>query len=305
VGIPVGNEPTAFSPGFDNRRRLDEGVGELMKTDGTEAVSGIRRATCAGRFYPADPAELRELIESCLRHAKPAARSSPKAIIAPHAGYIYSGPVAGSAYRLWRDTGDGIRRILLLGPTHYVDFEGIALSSASGFETPFGVVPVDQDWTGRVRQLPQVRVMDSAHEPEHALEVQLPFLQTVLGEFSMVPLLVGGVGAPEVLEVLEPLWGGEETRLVVSSDLSHYHDYLTAIAVDAATAHAIEHLDPGIIDGDHACGSRAIRGLIALARRHGLGATAIDLRNSGDTAGPRDRVVGYGAFAFEGRHDGG
>jgi MEMO1 family protein len=302
VGIRAEGEPTVVGPDFDKRRPLDEGFGELMKADVTEATGRIRRPSCAGRFYPADPAELRELVESCLRHAKAAAQSSPKAVIAPHAGFIYSGPIAGSAYRPWRGAGDCIRRVVLLGPAHYVDFEGIALSSASGFETPFGVVPVDQDWTGRVRQLPQVRVLDSAHEPEHALEVQLPFLQTVLGEFSMVPLLVGGIGDEAVLEVLEPLWGGGETRVVVSSDLSHYHDYLTAIAVDAATAHAIEHLDPGIIDGDHACGSRAIRGLIALARRHGLGASAIDLRNSGDTAGPRDRVVGYGAFGFEERH---
>jgi hypothetical protein len=273
-----------------------------MRTECTEATSRIRLATCAGRFYPVDPAELRGLVATCLQHARPAADSSPKAVIAPHAGYVYSGPVAGSAYRPWRGSGERIRRVILLGPSHYVDFEGVALSSATAFETPLGVVPVDQDWSDAVRRLPQVRVMDSAHDPEHALEAQLPFLQTVLGKFSIVPLLVGAAGDQEVIEVIEPLWGGPETRVVVSSDLSHYHDYLTALAVDAATARAIERLDAEFIDGDHACGSRAIRGLIGLARRHGLGATAVDLRNSGDTAGPRDRVVGYGAFLFAERH---
>jgi AmmeMemoRadiSam system protein B len=180
-----------------------------------------------------------------------------------------------------------------------VDFEGVALSSATDFETPLGLVPVDQDWLNPVRSHAQVRVLDSAHSPEHALEVQLPFLQTFLEHFSIVPLLVGAASDEVVVEVLERLWGGIETRVVVSSDLSHYHDYLTALGVDAATAHAITHLDAASIDSDHACGSRAIRGLIALARRHGLGATALDVRNSGDTAGPRDRVVGYGAFVFQ------
>jgi MEMO1 family protein len=271
-----------------------------MKTGDTAFNSGVRPPACAGRFYPADPAELREMVMSCLRHARPAAASSPKAVIAPHAGYAYSGPVAGSAYQGWRGAGPRIRRVILVGPAHYVDFEGLALSSATGFETPLGVVAVDQDWAQAVRPLAQVRVMDSAHAPEHALEVQLPFLQTILERISIVPLLVGTASDEKVIEVLELLWGDAETRVVVSSDLSHYHDYLTALAEDADTAQAIESLDSTRIDGDHACGSRAIRALIGMARRYGLGATALDLRNSGDTAGPRDRVVGYGAFAFEG-----
>jgi AmmeMemoRadiSam system protein B len=261
--------------------------------------SRIRPSACAGRFYPDDATALRQSVETYLKLAGPVSGVFPKAMIAPHAGYIYSGPIAGSAYRSWRGAGDRIQRVILLGPAHYAEFEGFALSSATGFETPLGVAPVDHDWTESVRRFPRVRVLDSAHDPEHALEVQLPFLQTVLEQFSIVPLLVGVAGDDEVSEVLEQLWGGPETRVVVSSDLSHYHDYHRASALDAATARAIEQLDPGAIDGDHACGSRAIRGLLGLARRQGLGARAVDLRNSGDTAGPRDRVVGYGAFVFQ------
>jgi AmmeMemoRadiSam system protein B len=189
----------------------------------------------------------------------------------------------------------------LLGPSHFADFDGIAATSANGFETPLGVVAVDLVSTQTISDLPQVHLLDSAHTPEHALEVQLPFLQVLLQEFSIVPLLVGAARDEEVMDVLGRLWGGSETRVVVSSDLSHYHDYLTALAVDAATASAIEHLESAAIDSEHACGSRAIRALIGMARRHSLSVRAVDLRNSGDTAGSRDRVVGYGAFAFEGR----
>ena len=266
--------------------------------------SRVRPSACAGRFYPAQPTELRELVASCLRHARPSTGSSPKAVIAPHAGYAYSGPIAGSSYRQWQGEGSRIQRVILLGPAHFVDFEGVALSSATAFETPLGLVPVDQDWLDSVRSLAQVRVLDAAHSPEHALEVQLPFLQIILGACRIVPLLVGSASDELVVEVLERLWGGVETRVVVSSDLSHYHDYLTALALDGATAQAITGLDVTIIDSDHACGSRAIRGLIAMARRHGLGAAAVDVRNSGDTAGPRDRVVGYGAFVFQEQEQG-
>jgi MEMO1 family protein len=293
-----------FGPRFDKERLRAEGWDESMKTEERVVRSGIRPPACAGRFYPADATELRELVETCLKHARSVPGEVPKAIIAPHAGYIYSGPIAGSAYRPWRGAGSRIRRVVMLCPARYADFKGVALSSATGFETPLGVVPVDDDLVETVRRLPQVRVLDSAHDPEHALEVQLPFLQTLLERFSIVPLLVGAASDEEVAEVLEPLWGDAETRVVVSSDLSHYHDYLTALAVDAATARAIEHLDTGIIDGDHACGSRAIRALIGMARRHGLHARTVDLRNSGDTAGPRDRVVGYGAFVFGERNVG-
>jgi AmmeMemoRadiSam system protein B len=244
------------------------------------------------------------MVASCLRHARPSSGAPPKAVIVPHAGYAYSGPIAGSAYRLWQGEGSRIQRVILLGPAHFVDFEGVALSSATAFETPLGLVPVDQDWHDSLRSLAQVRVLDSAHAPEHALEVQLPFLQTIPGAFRIVPLLVGAASDELVVEVLERLWGGVETRVVVSSDLSHYHDYLTALAVDGATAQAITGLDVTIIDSDHACGSRAIRGLIGIARRHGLHATAVDVRNSGDTAGPRDRVVGYGAFVFQEQEQG-
>jgi AmmeMemoRadiSam system protein B len=263
-----------------------------------KAGQPIRPSVCAGRFYPADAGQLRDSVETCLKHAHRARGAPPKAIIAPHAGYIYSGPVAGSAYQRWQGAGGRIRRVILLGPAHYLDFEGVASCSAAGFATPLGVVPVDPAGTAAVCAMSQVRVLDSAHDPEHSLEVHLPFLQVILGEFTLVPLLVGSARDEEVEAVLECVWGGEETGVVISSDLSHYHDYLTALEVDAATASAIERFDVSLLDGDHACGSRAIRGLIGVARRHGLGAATVDLRNSGDTAGPRDRVVGYGAFVF-------
>jgi hypothetical protein len=267
-----------------------------MKAEDKDVRHWVRPPACAGRFYPASPPELRALVESCLQHGRAVEGPAPKAVIAPHAGYIYSGPVAGSAYRAWRGLRTQIRRVILLGPAHFVDFEGVALSSADGFETPLGVVPVDREWAQPIARFPQVRVLDAAHEPEHSLEVHLPFLQIILEQFAIVPLLVGATGDAELIEVIETLWGGAETGLVVSSDLSHYHDYLTALAVDTATAQAIERLDAARIDSDCACGSRAIRGLIGMARRLGLGLTAVDVRNSGDTAGPRDRVVGYGAF---------
>ncbi len=269
-----------------------------MKTEAKEPNSGIRQPTCAGRFYPVAPTELRERIEICLLHAQPSKKTCPKAIVAPHAGYQYSGSVAASAYLPWRGMAEGIRCVVLAGPSHHMDFDGIALSSANAFATPLGDVPVDQEAMESIRGLPRVRVIDSAHEREHCLEVQLPFLQTLLGGFSIVPLLVGKTEDGELMTVLELLWGDLDTRVVVSSDLSHYHDYPTAVSLDAATALAIEQLDAGILDGDHACGFRAIRGLMGMARRHGLSAFAVDLRNSGDTAGPRDRVVGYGAFLF-------
>jgi AmmeMemoRadiSam system protein B len=221
-------------------------------------------------------------------------------VIAPHAGYIYSGPVAALAYaRLWpaRET---IKRVVLLGPSHYVAFHGLALSSATAFATPLGSVPVDTEAQAELLNLPQVLVLDKAHAQEHSLEVQLPFLQVLLGTFSIVPIAVGDASAEQVAEVLETLWDGAETALVVSSDLSHYYDYETAQRLDRATSAAIDALRAQDIQYEQACGRVPITGLLIAARRHGLHASTVDLRNSGDTAGPKDRVVGYGAYIFEG-----
>jgi len=258
----------------------------------------IRPAAQAGRFYPANPARLQADVQDYLDRVAPAAGPVPKALIAPHAGYLYSGPVAASAFIRLGPAHARIRRVVLLGPSHYEDFEGLAAPAADAFATPLGVVPVESEALDQALNLPQVRVFDRAHGPEHCLEVELPFLQTVLDDFTIVPLLVGHAGPSEVGDVLQTLWGGEETVIVVSSDLSHYLDADTARRKDRTTARAIEALRGDALDGYCACGCRAIAGLLHVARARGLRAETLDLRHSGDTAGPSERVVGYGAFAF-------
>src|ERR1035441_6832158 len=252
----------------------------------------VRPPFVAGRFYPADPVALRKLITDLLADVPPATGPAPKALIAPHAGYLYSGPIAASAYAQ-------LKRIVLFGPSHYVALDGLATTSAEAFATPLGIVPVDVESVREVRLLPQVRELDTAHAQEHSLEVQLPFLQCILGDFTLVPLAVGDATPEEISQVLDALWDGPETRFVISSDLSHYQDSQTAQRLDGATAKAIEALKPAAIGEERACGRMPIRGLLQSARRHGLRARTLDLRNSGDTGGPHDRVVGYGAFVFD------
>jgi AmmeMemoRadiSam system protein B len=270
-----------------------------MARSDTNSPRKVRPAAVAGRFYPADPVELRELINALLAQVPPPTGPAPKALIAPHAGYLYSGPIAASAYAQFMPARDQIKRVVLFGPSHYVALNGLATTSADAFATPLGIVPVDLEAVRQVRSLPRVRELDEAHAHEHSLEVQLPFLQTVLGDFTLVPLVVGDATPQEISQVLDALWNGPETRFVVSSDLSHYYDFKTARRIDRATAKAIEALKPGGIGEDQACGRVPIRGLLQVARQRGLRARTIDLRNSGDTAGSRDQVVGYGAFAFE------
>jgi AmmeMemoRadiSam system protein B len=261
-------------------------------------MASARNPAVAGLFYPDDPRELRAMIAGFLA-AVPAAGTVPKAIIAPHAGYVYSGPIAASAYARIRPARGRITRVVLLGPAHRVGFHGIALCSADSFQTPLGRVTVDQEAIKKISRLPQVQVLDAAHAQEHSLEVHLPFLQETLGEFRLVPLVVGDAGPEEVAEALEALWGGPETLIVISSDLSHYHDYQTARRLDRATSRAIEQLRPEDIQYDSACGRNPVNGLLRVARKRGLRARTVDLRNSGDTAGTHDRVVGYGAYVFE------
>ncbi len=269
-----------------------------MKPHVTSDVPKVRPPACAGRFYPADQTELLQTVKNLLASAKTPDGPAPKAIIAPHAGYDYSGPVATSAYACLKSARDAVKRMVLIGPAHYAEFAGLATSSADAFSTPLGSVAVDKDALAQLRCLPQVIVFDQAHQPEHCLEVHLPFLQTVLDGFTLVPLLVGDAADEGVAEVLAALWDGSETRIVVSSDLSHYHDYQTAKTLDQTTARIIEALQAEQLDGDQACGFRPIRGLLHLARERGLRPRCLDLRNSGDIAGQRDRVVGYGAFVF-------
>lgn len=257
-----------------------------------------RPAAVAGAFYPADRAVLSAVIAELLAAAPPGGEPPPKAIIAPHAGYIYSGPTAAAVYARLRAARGVVRRVVLIGPAHRVPFRGLALSGADLLDTPLGPLAVDKDAAHALADLPFVRVLDAAHAQEHSLEVHLPFLKAVLGDVAVLPLVAGDCTAAQVAEVLDALWGGPETLIVVSSDLSHFLDYDTGRRMDAATAAAIERLDAGPIGFDQACGRLAVAGLLAVARRRGLGVDRVDLRSSGDTAGSRDRVVGYGAWAF-------
>lgn len=258
----------------------------------------IRAPAVAGMFYPEDPLQLQEQLDVFLADGHPASEH-PKALIVPHAGYIYSGPVAASAYRLLKPLRGTIERVVLLGPSHRVAFAGIAATRMEYFSTPIGLVRIDREAVEQILTLPQVRVIEDAHREEHSLEVQLPFLQSVLGQdFGLVPLVVGDAAGESVAEVIETLWGGSETLILISSDLSHYNDYETARRLDEVTSRAIESLDPQSIHYQDACGRNPVNGLLVAAGHHHLHATRLDLRNSGDTAGSRDRVVGYGAYAF-------
>jgi AmmeMemoRadiSam system protein B len=258
-----------------------------------------RRPAVAGLFSPADPVELAESVRGYLHNVGGGTdRPVPKAMIAPHAGYVYSGPVAASAYALLLPARETIRRVLLIGPSHRVSFRGLAVSRADVFTTPLGPIPVDREAVEQILALPQVIESDEAHAAEHSLEVQLPFLQETLEEFSLIPIAAGEASGEEVAEVLEALWGGPETLIVVSSDLSHYHDYETAKRLDRETTRAIEELRHEALDYESACGRIGIRGLLVAARTHGLRCLTLDLRSSGDTAGPRDQVVGYGSYEF-------
>lgn len=259
----------------------------------------IRPPAVAGMFYPADTEELKAMLSKFLEAVRPWRGPAPKAIIAPHAGYIYSGPIAATAYACLKPARELIRRVVLFGPAHRVPFSGLATSSADGFATPLGVVPLDRQAIQSASTLPVVRTSDLAHMHEHSLEVQLPFLQTVLADFQLVPFAVGDATPEQVATVMDHLWGGPETLVVVSSDLSHYLDYRTAQRVDRQTSDAIERLDAEALDYESACGRIPIGGLLLMAREKGLSARCVDLRNSGDTAGPRSEVVGYGAYIFE------
>ncbi|HYC48759.1 MAG TPA: AmmeMemoRadiSam system protein B [Burkholderiales bacterium] len=251
----------------------------------------------AGLFYPGDPASLAREVQQLLAGARRDAKSPPKALIAPHAGYVYSGPIAATAYALLEPVRDTVQRVVLLGPTHRVAVRGLALPRATRFATPLGAVEIDAEAVERLKTLPQVVTSDEAHALEHSLEVHVPFLQTVLEEFKLVPLAVGHADPEEVARVIDALWGGPETLIVVSSDLSHYLDYRTAQRTDRATCDAILQLRSDL-DHDHACGATPVSGLAIAARRRGLKPELVDLRNSGDTAGDKSRVVGYASFAL-------
>jgi AmmeMemoRadiSam system protein B len=275
----------------------------------TQAI-GIRPPAVAGSFYPRDPQELRALLSGCLADAArtqspfgapkepqrgPSRR--PKAVISPHAGYVYSGPIAASAYRALGDAAHGIERVVIIGPSHFVPFAGLAVPRASAFATPLGAVAVDERARRDILAVPHVMAADAPHAREHSLEVQLPFLQSLLGDFRVLPIAAGEATAAQVATALDCLWGGEDTLIVVSSDLSHYLDYAAARRIDRETARAI--LDYSTeLGGAQACGCVGINGLMYAARRRRLEVRLLDLRSSGDTSAKRTSVVGYGAFVL-------
>jgi AmmeMemoRadiSam system protein B len=252
----------------------------------------VRPPAVAGLFYPRAAAELSALCDRLLDGATARPGPPPKALVVPHAGLVYSGPIAASAYAQVRGQR-GIERVILLGPAHRVYVDGVGALGAGGAATPLGVVPVDESDLP-----PAVRPVPHAHAPEHSLEVQLPFLQRALPQARVTMLLTCDAPAVEVAAVLDALWGGPETLLCISTDLSHYHDYATAQSLDRETAAQVLALSPDELLPEQACGAAALGGMVALAQKRGLRPLQLDLRNSGDTAGNRDRVVGYGAFAF-------
>ena len=262
----------------------------------TRLSASVRQPAVAGYFYPDDPAELRQMIHAFLAGSRRGV-AAPKALIVPHAGYVYSGPVAASAYATLHSIKDKIRRVVLLGPAHRVYLQGMALSGATRFATPLGFIDIDSETVEKLKAFPWVQVMDAAHEQEHSLEVHLPFLQTILDYFTLVPLVVGDCPPEQVARVLASVWGDEETLIVISSDLSHYHDYATACRIDKNTGQLIRDKQFEAIGPHQACGCMPLDGLLKIARERNMNVEVLDLRNSGDTAGSRDRVVGYGAFA--------
>jgi MEMO1 family protein len=253
----------------------------------------------AGSWYPAGDNECADMVMACLDKGRPSPVADPKVIIAPHAGFVFSGEIAGTAFRQLAEHRKRIKRVVIIGPAHRVGFKGLATTSADAWATPLGTVPVDWGALQKLMPLEGFKVLDKVFEGEHSLEVHLPFLQPVIDDFSIVPILVGDASMELVRDALKLVWGGPETVISVSSDLSHFHDYDTAIGLDRETTRQIELLQLEKINGNGACGHRALAGVLDVARHQDLRVTHLDIRNSGDTRGGRDRVVGYGAYAME------
>src|SRR5437588_6413145 len=261
-------------------------------------MASVRSAAVAGMFYPGDARSLLSEVDELLGGVEPAPRLGfPKALVVPHAGYIYSGPVAARAYDELAPARGIVRRVVLLGPVHRVAVRGLAIPTDSAFVTPLGQVPIDQAALAAARELPQVVASDAAHLQEHALEVQLPFLQRQLGEFALAPFAVGDATVAEVAQVIERLWGGPETLIVLSTDLSHYHPYPRACEIDRATVSRIASFATDL-DHDEACGATPLNGFLAAARERSLSIKLLAACNSGDTAGGKGQVVGYSSFAL-------
>lgn len=263
-------------------------------------MTQVRQPAVAGMFYPADKQSLKADIQKYLQQVNNEQNVIPKAIIVPHAGYIYSGPIAASAYKQIIPFRDKINRVVLLGPSHRVAFTGLAVPESDVFTTPLGNIVIDKKGIELISDLPQVITSEQAHRDEHSLEVQLPFLQEILTEFSLIPLVVGDAEWHDVAEVINRLmdYDDEHTLVVISTDLSHYHDYHEAKRLDRITSDAIEHLKPDLINYEDACGRNGLKGMLTVAEEKHLSVELLDLRNSGDTAGDKSRVVGYGAYVI-------
>jgi AmmeMemoRadiSam system protein B/AmmeMemoRadiSam system protein A len=269
----------------------------IMALDSTSARA--RPPHMAGAWYPAGGNECADMVMACLDKGLTSPVADPKVVVAPHAGFVYSGEIAGTAFKQLAAHRKRVKRVVIIGPAHRVGFKGIATTSSDAWATPLGAVPVDWGALQKLMPLPGFSVLDRVFEGEHSLESHLPFLQRVLDDFSIVPILVGDAGVDLVRDALKLVWGGPETVISVSSDLSHFHDYDTALGLDQTTTGQIELLQREKIDGQGACGHRALAGVLELARGEDLRVTHLDVRNSGDTRGGRDRVVGYGAYAME------
>jgi len=259
----------------------------------------IRPPAVAGLFYPAENQALSALITEQLVDSSLPTHKQPIAIIAPHAGYIYSGPIAATAFQTLQAHRNTIKRVVIIGPSHRYYFHGLALSSADEFETPLGTVSIDKTAQELLLSTTDSKILDQAHQNEHCIEVQLPFLQSVLTDFSIIPIVTGETSAESVTDVIELFTTDHESLIVISSDLSHYHDYHSAQQIDKLTSQSIITLDYNSIDSHQACGHTAINGLLLAAKKRMLTASILDQRNSADTAGNKDSVVGYGAYLFE------
>jgi MEMO1 family protein len=262
-------------------------------------MENIRPTAVAGLFYPASSNELVQLVDNELSQVTLKSEHHPLAIIVPHAGYIYSGAIAASVFKYLQNFRSIIKRVLLIGPSHRVAFQGLALSNADYFQTPLGNVRLDKHGQEKLLNIPDIQIIDQAHANEHSIEVQLPFLQQVLDDFSLIPIVAGHASAELVSQAINTVWDGEETMVVVSSDLSHYHDYKTAQLLDNTTSKSIVDLDYTAISSANACGYVGVNGLLLCAKKRQLKASIIDVRNSGDTAGDKNSVVGYGGYLFE------
>jgi len=258
-------------------------------------------ATLAGRFYPAEKEFLGKVVDRYLGVVDAAvcqSESIPKAVIAPHSGYINSGPVAAAAFFPWKQMAGSIHRIILLGPSHQYDFPGVALPDAVKFETPLGELSLDQNACEQILRHRFVRIFQAPHENEQSIEVELPFLQRIVPQFEIVPLIVGRADCSQLASLLDELWGGEETVLVISSDLSHRNDYTAAKKIDSATGEAIRNFEAAKINADQACGHRILRAFLKLALKRKMACKMMDLRNSADISGTSADIIGFGAFQF-------